>query len=89
MTSIEGGFAAFNAVETRQGQLRLTNSLLEFNADGTSVETTDPDRAGRGFNGPATVYVRGAQPVIVDNTFLDNDVDRGSAPEQRPATARP
>src|SRR5208283_701377 len=37
----------------------------------------DPDRNGRGTNGPATIWVLGAQPVIVDNTFLDNDLDRG------------
>ncbi len=76
VTSIEGGFAAFNAVETRQGQLRLTNSLLEFNADGAAAGT-DPDRAGRGSNGPGTIWVLGAQPVIVDNTLLDNNRDRG------------
>ena len=48
----------------------------------TTTATTlgyDVDRAGRGFNGPATIYVRGAQPVIVGNTFLNNDNERGSA----------
>jgi len=76
LSSIEGGFAAFNAVETYQAQLRITNSLLEDNADGAATGT-DPDRAGRGANGAATIYVLGAQPVIVDNTFLNNDLDRG------------
>ncbi|MGO9111611.1 MAG: IPT/TIG domain-containing protein, partial [Thermoguttaceae bacterium] len=75
-SSIEGGFAAFNAIETRQGQLRVANSLLEYNADGAAAGT-DPDRNGRGYNGPATIWVLGAQPVIVDNTFLNNDLDRG------------
>ena len=30
------------------------------------------DRNGRGFNREAALFVRGAQPVIIDNTFLDN-----------------
>ena len=80
LTSIEGGFASFNAVESRQGQLRLTNSLLEYNADGTASghpHYRHRPRNGRGVNGQATVYVLGAQPVIVDNTFLNNDLDRG------------
>ena len=78
VASIEGGFAGFNAVEAREATLRLTNSLLEDNADGTSTATTDTDRNGRGINGVGTVYIVGSQPVIVDNTFLSNDRDRGS-----------
>jgi len=75
-SSIEGGFAAFNAVETYQAQLRVADSLIEDSADGAAAGT-DTDRAGRGSNGAATIYVLGAQPVIVDNTFLNNDLDRG------------
>src|SRR5208337_1335958 len=76
LSSIEGGFAAFNAIETHQAQLRVANSLIEDNADGAAAGT-DPDRAGRGADGPATLYVLGAQPVIVDNTFLNNDLNGG------------
>lgn len=48
-TRIEGGFADFNAVEVRQGDLRLTNSTIENNAAGSSTSTV-ADRAGRGSN---------------------------------------
>jgi len=69
-TTIEGGFASFNVVETHQGELRVANSRIEFNASGHA--TTNPDRVGRGTNAPATIFVRGAQPVILDNDFRAN-----------------
>ena len=34
-TTIEGGFASFNAVEIYQATVRLADSTLEYNADGT------------------------------------------------------
>ncbi|MFK7736414.1 MAG: GEVED domain-containing protein [Pirellulaceae bacterium] len=70
-TRIDGDFADFAAVESHQGTLRLTNSRLENNESG-SVATTDEDRSGRGSNDPATIFVRGAQPVIVNNIIQDN-----------------
>ncbi len=70
-TRIEGGFADFNAVETHQGDLRITHSRFENNAAGNS-STGDPERGGRGTNDSAVIFVRGAQPVIVDNTILGN-----------------
>ena len=51
--------------------MRLTNSVLENNASGLDTG----NRSGRGANVAATIYVRGAQPVIVENTFLNNDGD--------------
>jgi hypothetical protein len=69
-TTIEGGFANFNVLETHQGDLRLANSRVEFNAAGHATE--NPARVGRGTNAPATIFVRGAQPVIVDNDFRSN-----------------
>lgn len=69
-TRIEGGFAGFNAVEVHQSEARITNSNFENNAAGT-LGTTDADRAGRGVNGDATIFVRGAQPVIIGNTITD------------------
>lgn len=68
LTPIEGGFDNFNAIEVHQADFRLTNSVLEDNANGRS----NSNRNGRGFNGSATVFVRGAQPIIVDNIFQDN-----------------
>ena len=71
-TRIEGGFADFAAVEAHQADLRLTSSRLELNAAGNQT-ATDTDRGGRGTNASAVIFVRGAQPVIADNTILDND----------------
>ena len=71
LTRIEGDFATFNAVETHQGELRLVNSVIEDNADGTGGPS-DPDRFGRGINTPATIFARGAQPIIVNNLIRDN-----------------
>lgn len=70
-TRIEGGFADFNAIETHQGDLRLTHSRLEVNAGGTGTATVS-DRSGRGTNDNAVIFVRGAQPVIVENTIINN-----------------
>jgi hypothetical protein len=70
-TRIEGGFSDFSALEMHQADVRLTNSRLEFNATGAR-STTDIDRAGRGLNTPATIFVRGAQPIIVGNVISNN-----------------
>lgn len=68
---IEGGFADFNAVETHQGELRLANSRLEHNGSG-AVSSTDPERGGRLSNSVGTVFIRGSQPIIVNNIINDN-----------------
>lgn len=70
-TRIEGGFADFNAVEVHQGRLRLANSRLELNHVG-SQSATSADRGGRGTNDVGTVFVRGSQPVLVDNIIQHN-----------------
>lgn len=70
-TRIEGGFADFGAIEVHQADLRLTNSRLESNATGSRT-STDADRGGRGRNAPATIFVRGAQPIIVSNIIANN-----------------
>lgn len=71
---IEGDFSSFNAIEVHQSEARITHSLFEQNASGVSGQGP-LDRAGRGFNREATIFVRAAQPIIVDNTIIDN---RGS-----------
>ncbi len=68
-TRIEGRYELFNVIETHQGDLRLANSRLEFNQDG--FETSN-SREGRGWNTQATIFARGAQPVILWNDFRDN-----------------
>tara|TARA_R110002111_G_scaffold256979_3_gene324753 strand:- start:89044 stop:104352 length:15309 start_codon:yes stop_codon:yes gene_type:complete len=68
LVPIEGGFANFNAIEVHQAEFRISNSVLENNASGQ----TGSNRNGRGNNGSATIFVRGAQPIIVDNIFQNN-----------------
>ena len=70
-TRIEGGFAGFNAVEVHQAEARIAHSTIESSELGT-LGTTDPDRAGRGVNDNATIFVRGAQPTIIGNTIVDS-----------------
>jgi hypothetical protein len=67
-TPIEGRLDQFNVIETHQGDLRLAHSRVENNASGAASS----DRNGRGTNAAATVFVRGAQPVILGNDFRDN-----------------
>ncbi|WP_218934549.1 GEVED domain-containing protein [Rosistilla ulvae] len=68
---IDGKLAFFNPIEVHQGELRLTNSRLE--QSGTGFATGDSDRAGLQTHNPAVVFVRGAQPIIASNTFINND----------------
>jgi hypothetical protein len=70
---IEGDFASFNAVEIHQADVRLANSLLQFNAGGGAG--VGNDRNGRGTNSDAVIFVRGAQPIIVSNILRDNSAD--------------
>jgi parallel beta-helix repeat protein len=71
ITPIEGAFAGFNPVEIHQADVRLTHSILEDNASGTGGNA-EAHRLGRGANAAAAVFVRGAQPIIVDNIIRDN-----------------
>lgn len=68
ITPIEGGAAAFNAIEIHQSEVRISNTQLVENASGAGTSV----RNGRGVNGSAVIYVRGAQPIIVDNIIEDN-----------------
>ncbi len=52
--------------------MRITNSRFEQTADGVGSELPS-NRGGRTTNAPGTIYVVGAQPVIVGNDFIDND----------------
>jgi hypothetical protein len=72
ITELDGDFAAFNAIEVHQADVRIANSILEHNADGRGG-TAPVERLGRGRNEAATIFVRGSQPVIIDNTFEGNE----------------
>ena len=72
VTSVAGTFAGFNAIEVHQADVRITNSLIERNASGTGGIST-PNRQGAGFNTPAAIFVRGSQPIIVDNIIRNNN----------------
>jgi len=68
ISAVAGDFASFNVIEVQQADVRVANSLLANNAGGGG----SGDRDGRLTNANTTVFVRGAQPVIVNNTFVDN-----------------
>ncbi len=68
LSEISGNTDSFNALEVLQGHLRVTNSVFEYNLGGGA----STNRGGRGGNDSSTIFVRGAQPVIVDNVFRDN-----------------
>ena len=67
-TPIEGSFDSFNVIETHQGDLRIANSRIENNASGRATG----NRSGRGGNDSATIFARGAQPIVVANDFRAN-----------------
>jgi hypothetical protein len=67
-TTIEGGFASFNPLEIRQAHVRVANSRFENNTIGGAGGT----RNGRAPIAAGTISVRGAQPVIVNNDFINN-----------------
>ena len=72
---LEGGLArGFLPLELQQAEGRITNSRFEFNDSGQDGQGP-AGRLGRLAVTPATIMVRGSQPIIVGNTFVDN---RGS-----------
>lgn len=74
-SNVGGGQAHFNAVEIHQANVRLTNSLLEYNDNGEGTGAGGATRSGHMSNGDAVVFVRGAQPIIVGNNFRYNDAN--------------
>ena len=78
VTRIEGRFAGFNPVEIHQAETRIARTRFEFNANGVAEgdvggSLAPAHRFGRGSNGEATIFVRGAQPIIVDNELINNE----------------
>ncbi|MCU0963288.1 MAG: peptidase, partial [Pirellulaceae bacterium] len=70
-SKIEGTFKGFNVIEIHQATARIANSVIEQNDPGTGGQGPN-DRFGRGPNDGATIFVRGAQPVILNNIIRDN-----------------
>ena len=72
---LPGGLSrGFLPLELQQAEGRVTNSRFEFNDSGQDG-AGPAGRFGRLAVTPATIMVRGSQPIIVGNTFVDN---RGS-----------
>ena len=69
---MEGTFSAFNVIEIHQAEARITNSVIENNADGFGGPAP-ANRFGRNPNEDATIFVRGSQPVLIGNIIRDND----------------
>ena len=69
------GFDNFNAVEIHQADVRIANSTLRDNDDGLAGST----RNGRGDNRSTVIFVRGAQPTLLNNVIRDNRDDAGRA----------
>lgn len=71
LTPLENDFASFNAIEIHQAEARIRNTTFEDNANGLGG-TAPNDRFDLFSHATGTIFVRGAQPVILDNTFRDN-----------------
>lgn len=69
-TAINGAFTDFNAIEIVQADVRIANSTIRDNADGFNTTSI---RGGAGFNVPAAIFVRGSQPILLENTIEGNE----------------
>ncbi len=68
---LQGGFGSFNVIEVHQGDLRVANCRFRRatrTVAALSTMTTDvrTGRVGRGDNASGTIFVRGSQPVVVE-----------------------
>ena len=71
LSPIEGGDATFGAIEIHQAWARIANTEIYGNGSGAD----NSNRGGRGPNSGAAIYIRGAQPILVDNIVRDNASD--------------
>ena len=69
-TPTQGAFTDFNAIEILQADVRIANSTIQDNGAGFVSTST---RDGIGFNDEAAIFVRGSQPIIVDNIIQGNE----------------
>ncbi|MEO8493503.1 MAG: choice-of-anchor L domain-containing protein, partial [Planctomycetota bacterium] len=70
-SKLEGNTRDFNVIEIHQAAARVANSVIQDNANGVGGDA-ELNRFGRGFNLPSTIFVRGAQPVIINNIIRNN-----------------
>ncbi len=68
-SAIEGDTRNFNTVEIRQANVRIANTRFDLNDTGSAGGN---NRNSRGTNDSSTIYVSGAQPILVGNDFLNN-----------------
>ncbi|MEQ9412041.1 MAG: GEVED domain-containing protein [Fuerstiella sp.] len=68
---VENDFAGFNPVEIHQARARIANTVFEDNASGVGG-SAPASRFGLFSNASGTIFVRGAQPVILGNDFRNN-----------------
>ncbi|MCP4173352.1 MAG: hypothetical protein GY758_21555, partial [Fuerstiella sp.] len=68
---LESDFAGFNPIEIHQAKGRIRNTVFENNAGGLGG-TAPGNRFDLLPHSTGTIFVRGAQPVIIDNIFRDN-----------------
>jgi hypothetical protein len=81
ISRLEGTFKAFSPIEIQQADARIANTVFEGNANGMGGQGPI-DRLGRPANENypfgnnasrgATVFVRGTQPIFLNNTFQNN-----------------
>lgn len=76
VSTLGGVFKAFNPLEIHQATARVAHSVFEYNADGQGGNGPI-NRFGIGFNESAAIFVRGAQPVIVDNIIRNTGSTNG------------
>ncbi|MEM7315799.1 MAG: hypothetical protein AAF497_21900, partial [Planctomycetota bacterium] len=72
VVTVPGTFTGVNVIESHQGDMRITNSFFELNANGVGGAASET-RGGLGVNEAATVFVSGSQPVIIGNVFSGNE----------------
>ncbi|TWU18034.1 hypothetical protein Poly21_01890 [Allorhodopirellula heiligendammensis] len=69
---VEGGEShGFAPLELQQAEGRVVNSRFEFNESGQDG-SGNPGRGGRLAADASVIFVRGSQPIIVANEFVDN-----------------
>jgi|GEM_PF-1219467 len=81
ISRLEGTFKAFSPLELQQADARVANTVFENNGNGMGGQGPI-DRLGRPANENypfgnnnsrgSTVFVRGSQPIFLDNTFQNN-----------------
>ncbi len=68
-SKLNGQVEEFNAIEIQQADVRIANSTIENNAAGQ----TNAARNGLRGNRATAIFVRGAQPILVDNIIRNNE----------------